>query len=313
MQQLENKPESDLALEQLWSGNCSVELNINLYKNNIGHEGVKAIANSLEPGKCSDGLHIDLGSHKIGAENRKAITDAFQLGKYPDRLNIDLSYNKIGAEGAKAIADALQSGKCSDKLNINLYHNNIGEEGAKVIANAFESGKCPGGLNINLGSNNLGNEGAKVIARSLESVNCPNGLNINLYYNNIDKEWLDQINRLVEKNNNYHEFKAFNRFASIRTFFMSTQDFFPKELRIFIGSLCLQNYDLTLNKRFTCMNSIKLQKMEIAASQLIELPEKSLGHNPGFFQTQESRNRAMGTAQQLKVEPNKGSQFGCGS
>jgi hypothetical protein len=85
---------------------------------------------------------------------------------------------------------------------------------------------------------------------------------------------LDEINLLVQKNNDYHELKALNRFASIRAFFMSTQDFFSKEVRILIGFLCLQNYDLTLHEKFTHMNPIKLQEMEATASQLVKLPKE---------------------------------------
>ncbi len=244
-----------------------------MYNNDIAAEGAKAIAASLQSGKCLAGLNIDLG------------------------------FNKVGVEGEKAIADALQSGKCPDGFNISLYNNGIGDEGAKAIADAFQSGKCLAGLNIDLSFNNIGDEGAKAIVDALQSGKCPPWLYVDLDNNDdIGNALKKEINCLVQKNNDYHELNALNRFASIRTFFMSTQDFLPQEVTFFIGFLCLQNYDLALNERFTRMNSTKLQEMETKASQLIESPEKLLGYNPGFFQTKESQIRLIEARQQLNAQ-----------
>jgi hypothetical protein len=150
-------------------------------------------------------------------------------------LNIDLSKKQLGSEGIKIIAKALQSGNCLEGLSIDLSKNHLGDEGIKSIAQALKSGKCPAMLNIGLAYHGVGAEGAKAIAKAFQSGNGPVEFNINLSENaNINEKLLDEIKYLVKKNKNYHELKALNRFASIREFFMSTQNIFPKELRIFI-------------------------------------------------------------------------------
>ncbi len=231
-------------------------------------------------------------------------------GEHPQGLDVSLCYSDIDDEGAKAIADAIQSEKCPQRLSIDLYCNNIGDEGVKAITDALQSKNCPAELNMRLGCNNIGDKGLKMIADALLSRKCPAGLNINLYSSYFGGALEKEIDYLVQRNKDYHELNALNRFASIRAFFMSTQQFFPKEIKLFIGSLCLQNYDLTLNEKFIRMDPIKLQEMEIVASHLIELSDKSLGYNPGFFETQKSWTHSSETMQQLTVEPKNGSKFG---
>lgn len=60
MIEIRHKSKLELALEQLWSGNCPDGLKIDLYNNNIGDEGAKAIAEALQSGKCPVGLNINL-------------------------------------------------------------------------------------------------------------------------------------------------------------------------------------------------------------------------------------------------------------
>ncbi len=62
-----------------------------------------------------------------------------------------------------------------------------------------------------------------------------------------------------------------------------------------------------LNEKFTCIDSIKLKEVEVAASQLT-------GYNPGLFQTQKSQLcTTMETTQPSKVKSDKKREFGFGS
>ena len=96
--------------------NCKVT-NLNLFYNQIGDVGVKAIAQALEHPECKV-TNINLGGNRIDDEGTKAIAQAL---KHPECkvTNIDLSVNQIGIEGAKAIAKSLLNPQCKvEKIDI---------------------------------------------------------------------------------------------------------------------------------------------------------------------------------------------------
>ena len=132
---------------------------LNLFSNDIGPEGAKALAGVLKENKTLTTLN--LGSNNIDSEGAKALAAALEVNKTLTTLN--LSDNNIGPEEAKALAEALEVNKTLTTLD--LFHNNIGPEGAKELAEALKVNKT---LNmLNLETNDIGLEGAKALAEAL--------------------------------------------------------------------------------------------------------------------------------------------------
>ena len=99
-----------------------------LWRNDIGDEGAKAIAEALKVNPVLNNLN--LGNNSIGADGAKAIKEALKVNPVLNKL--DLSGNRIGAYGAKAIAEAL---KVNEVLtNCNLLKNNLDIESATMLA-----------------------------------------------------------------------------------------------------------------------------------------------------------------------------------
>jgi Ras of Complex, Roc, domain of DAPkinase/Leucine rich repeat/Leucine Rich repeat len=136
---------------------------LNLWDNQIGVEGAKAIAQQL-PGLTS--LH--LWHNQIGDEGAKAIAQELSGLTF-----LNLWENQIGVNGAKEIAERL-----SRLTSLHLWHNQIGDEGAKAIAQELS-----GLTSLDLGSNKIGDEGAKAIAQELSGLTS-----LHLWHNQIGVE-----------------------------------------------------------------------------------------------------------------------------
>jgi len=76
---------------------------------------------------------INLFYNQIGVEGAKALAEALETNKTV--TSISLTHNQIGDEGAKALAEALKANETV--TSINLFDNRIGDEGAKMIRKAL--------------------------------------------------------------------------------------------------------------------------------------------------------------------------------
>jgi Ran GTPase-activating protein (RanGAP) involved in mRNA processing and transport len=117
-------------------------LDLNLSVNEIGNEGVIAIANSLREDDMEHG-HC-----------------------YLKRLSLE--WSQITDEGASHLAKCLE--KNSKLTYLNIAHNKIGSQGAVQLANTFK-------INFTLKEvffhdNNMDDEGAKAFSLALEQKNC---------------------------------------------------------------------------------------------------------------------------------------------
>eukprot|EP00808_Paulinella_micropora_P023624 g11902.t1 len=105
---------------------------------------------------------LDLYNNNIGPDGAKAIGKALELNQTLRELN--LRYNKIGDDGANAIGEALKVNTTVQTLNIG--YNNLGEKGAALIAEAIKVNKTL--REINLRWNNIGDAGAQAIGEALK-------------------------------------------------------------------------------------------------------------------------------------------------
>ena len=114
------------AINLIQSGRAPQGLNINLWNNDIGVEGARAIATAIQSGRAPQGLNINLGYNDIGVEGARAIATAIQSGRAPQGLSINLQFNKIGLEAKRPLAEAVVRAEL-------VYHKQI-----TVLYNAFE-------------------------------------------------------------------------------------------------------------------------------------------------------------------------------
>ena len=134
---------------------------LNLFDNNIGDDGAKAIAEALKVNPVLNNL--DLFNNSIGMEGAKAIAEALKVN--PGLTILDLGNNSIGADGAKAIAEAL---KVNAVLNtLELGDNSIGADGAKAIAEALKVN--PVLTKLDLKGNNMGEAGKKAVRKAVKN------------------------------------------------------------------------------------------------------------------------------------------------
>lgn len=99
--------------------------------NELGDEGVKAIADSLS--KLTDLTYLNMFYNKLGKEGAQTIA-AF-LSKLTNLTNFNISSNKIGDKGAKAIAASLPN--LTKLTEFNVSYNGIGDEGVGAIVDGL--------------------------------------------------------------------------------------------------------------------------------------------------------------------------------
>ena len=161
---------------------------LNFWKNQIGNEGTKAIAQALANISQIPLQQLDLSWNRIGAEGAKAIAQALANTLQIPLQQLDLSWNQIRAEGAKAIAQAIEKSPQIPLQQLDLSWNRIGNEGAKAIAQALANTPQISLQQLNLSSNEIGVEGAKAIAQALANTPQTPLQQLNLEGNQIGAE-----------------------------------------------------------------------------------------------------------------------------
>ena len=80
---------------------------IDLYRNHIGDEGARAIADALHSNSVL--VKLVIGNQRIGNKGALAFADALERDDDPALRELNLSKNRIGAEGAAALAHAMMT------------------------------------------------------------------------------------------------------------------------------------------------------------------------------------------------------------
>ena len=151
---------------------------LNLYSNNIGVEGAVALADGLK--SCNNLHKLYLSDNSIGDEGLEVLADG--LKSYNNLEELDLSGNYIGAVGSVALADGLKS--CINLQVLHLSDNYISAEGAVALADGLKS--CNNLQSLLLMENKIGDEGAVALADGLKS--CNNLQTLELSDNNVSNE-----------------------------------------------------------------------------------------------------------------------------
>jgi len=105
-----------------------------IYKNNIGPEGIKLLADALKKNNTTL-EELYLFENNIGDEGAKYIAEMLTVNK--TLQIIGLSSNNIGDQGAQSLATSLLENTGIRKVY--LLSNNIGNKGTKKLADALES------------------------------------------------------------------------------------------------------------------------------------------------------------------------------
>ncbi len=138
---LANMPPSP---EQLHDWSTTTLTTLSLFRNRIGDEGAKALAQNTTL------TTLDLVGNNIGDEGAKALAQNTTL------TTLYLGGNNIGDEGAKALAQN------TTLTRLSLYWNHIGVEGAKALAQNTTL------TELYIGGNNIGAEELKILEEMLK-------------------------------------------------------------------------------------------------------------------------------------------------
>jgi hypothetical protein len=84
--------------------------------------------------------YYSLRTNNIGLNGIQALADLIALGALADGSSLDVSHNAFGDEGLSLIIQALKSEKCPNHLKILMTDCNISVRGAEEIFNFFTSG-----------------------------------------------------------------------------------------------------------------------------------------------------------------------------
>lgn len=155
----------------LAEADCRVEKLV-LDMNCIGNEGIKGL--SLGLAKNSSLRSLELYCNDIDHEGVEALMEALKTSKV-ERLN--LRANRIGPIGAEVLAKEL---KDTCLKSIHLGHNSIGDEGAAHIAAALQgTPELPCQLEeLSLSFNRLSNKSIRLLGKALTHNKCLKVLNL---------------------------------------------------------------------------------------------------------------------------------------
>jgi Ran GTPase-activating protein (RanGAP) involved in mRNA processing and transport len=186
---------------------------LELWGNEIGDDGAKALAAMLEKNKTIttldlsgnnivDDVIIELGRACAGKKN---ITVVFGNNGYYNLFKLaqgtftgttlNLSYNRIGDDRAKAIASILKMNKTITKLDLSYDH--IRDAAAIAIAEALKVNNTI--TELDLSRNNIGKDGAIALADAL--INNTTITELNLEDNKIGKDGAIAIAEALKVNN----------------------------------------------------------------------------------------------------------------
>ncbi len=160
----ENKQEIDLSSKNLSNHDLKwvsfllknkLIIQLDLGKNRIGDDGVKALGKVIETNLTL--TQLDLKNNRIGDEGVKALGKVLETNQSITQLNLE--YNSIGDDGVKALGKVLETNPTLTQLN--LGRNRIGDEGTKALCKALENNTTL--TQLNLEKNIIGNEGKKAL------------------------------------------------------------------------------------------------------------------------------------------------------
>ena len=171
--------------------------NVIIHDNNIGADGVKALASLLQQGICKPDFEFSLG--EIDFEGKQdevidALLQALLSGNCPTGFVLDLRGVSLKQHTVLRFAETIKSGKLPDgfglymgpKLPFNDNKSEIGNDGANAFAEAIMSGHAPTNLSLSFHDSNI-QEGMLTFAAAVKHENCPKGLCLflpNSYYLN---------------------------------------------------------------------------------------------------------------------------------
>ena len=99
---------------------------------------------------CLDPLQeLYLNNNEIGDDGVKALASAISSGALPQLRSLFLPRNQIGDEGMAALADAIKpvsaggSGALAQAGYVVLSDNNIGDDGLRALSSALAEGALP--------------------------------------------------------------------------------------------------------------------------------------------------------------------------
>ncbi len=146
---------------------------LNLFRNNLGDEGVATFV----VGAAGCGLPrlktLELGANQIGVAGMQGLATAFADGAFRELAVLALSGNEIGDAGLTALAAALEKGALPKLERLWLNHNGIGDEGVKALMAAAGGGRLAKLELLYVTGNEYGEEGVDALALAIDNGQLP--------------------------------------------------------------------------------------------------------------------------------------------
>lgn len=136
---------------------CAELRSLDLTGNPLGHDGVAALARSLEAGAAPRLATLNLHKNRLGDEGAKALAPA--IAGSASLTSVDISTNSLGSQGAKALATALAASGSITAIDVGS--NRFDQPSARLILEAMKGKDMQ---SIGMGKCNLGVEEAKILA-----------------------------------------------------------------------------------------------------------------------------------------------------
>jgi Leucine-rich repeat (LRR) protein len=154
-------------------GSLANIVDLRLGDNQIRYTGMDAFANAIKPTGESPGAldaltHLELGRNEIGDEGIKAFSLALSSGALASLQKLYLNNIQIGDAGMKDFSAALSSESRTKLALLDLGGNQIGMAGMIDFSAALFSGALANLTNLLLSANQIGDEGMIAFAEALK-------------------------------------------------------------------------------------------------------------------------------------------------
>ena len=151
---------------------------LNLYMNELGDEGAKALCDGFVANAKSVLESLDIGGNNIGPGGAPAVAELVK--ERASLVTLEMGYNPIGPKGAEAIAGAIKYGGSLETLRLGWCK--LDKEGAGHLAEAMRFNETIRVLDVR--GNVIADQGCAAFARSLRIV-CERMTELDMGYNEI--------------------------------------------------------------------------------------------------------------------------------
>ena len=163
-------------------------VNLNLFSNKLGAEGVKPVAEGIEQLSSVEALDLDFYFNNLTETGAKAVSESVSKLTQLKELRLNLDFNGINNEGGEHVGKALSKLVNLEALDIGVATKNFGYLGYKAVIDGVQTLGSLRKLVLRCGVNKVGANGAAVTADAFARLPNLQELHINFLENYVGDE-----------------------------------------------------------------------------------------------------------------------------